>query len=228
MTLQETMRLLQFGDSMLPVGSFSFSNTLESAIQVGLVDDSESLRSFVRGSTHRAAISDGLGVLHAHRAASDGTISLITATDQAVFNRKLSEEMRTQTVRTGKKLVEVGIRVCGGRLLKETLEMIVEGETPGTFPVALGVCCFELGLSEQDAFAVHQYGVAMTILGASLRLMRIDHLETQTILYEANTSTESDYGYVARRELAEMSSFGPIFDILGAVHVQSHVRMFMS
>ena len=36
--------LLQFGDSMLPVGAFSFSNGLESAVQQGLVHDADTLR----------------------------------------------------------------------------------------------------------------------------------------------------------------------------------------
>ena len=42
------MRLLQFGDSMLPVGSFAFSNALESAVEQGVVHDVVTLRGFVR------------------------------------------------------------------------------------------------------------------------------------------------------------------------------------
>ena len=38
------MRLLQFGDSMLPVGSFAFSNALESAVEQGVVHDVVTLR----------------------------------------------------------------------------------------------------------------------------------------------------------------------------------------
>ena len=32
-------RMMQFGDSMLPVGAFAFSNGLESAVQKGVVYD---------------------------------------------------------------------------------------------------------------------------------------------------------------------------------------------
>jgi urease accessory protein len=39
------LHLLQFGDSALPVGGFSFSNGLESAIQQNIVHDADSLRS---------------------------------------------------------------------------------------------------------------------------------------------------------------------------------------
>ena len=42
--MTDLLRLLQFGDSMLPVGAFSFSNGLESAVQQGVVHDAATLR----------------------------------------------------------------------------------------------------------------------------------------------------------------------------------------
>jgi len=36
-SIARMMRVLQFGDSVLPVGSFSFSNALEPAVQEGVV-----------------------------------------------------------------------------------------------------------------------------------------------------------------------------------------------
>jgi len=41
-------RLLQFGDSMFPIGGFSFSCGLESAVQTGVVHDRATLHAFAR------------------------------------------------------------------------------------------------------------------------------------------------------------------------------------
>ena len=41
-------RMLQFGDSMFPIGAFAFSSGLESAIQEGVVTDAATLRAFAR------------------------------------------------------------------------------------------------------------------------------------------------------------------------------------
>jgi len=41
-------RLLQFGDSMFPIGGFAFSGGLESAIQQGVVRDVPTLQAFAR------------------------------------------------------------------------------------------------------------------------------------------------------------------------------------
>ena len=47
MSIDRIMRVLQFGDSLLPIGSFSFSNALESAVQQGVVRDTATLGEFV-------------------------------------------------------------------------------------------------------------------------------------------------------------------------------------
>ncbi len=54
---------------MLPVGAFSFSGGLESAVQQGVVRDVATSREFVRTATDQAASGDGIALLAAHRAA---------------------------------------------------------------------------------------------------------------------------------------------------------------
>jgi urease accessory protein len=228
MSIAHSSRMLQFGDSLLPVGSFSFSNGLESAVQTGHVHDVASLGEFVRTSTRRAATSDGIALLHAHRAALDADIRRIAEADEAVLRRKLSEELRTMTVRMGRKLAEVGATSARAPLLCRWLSQIQGGVTPGTYPVALAVLFAGLDCPEEDAFAVHQYGVAVTILSAALRLMSVDHRQTQTILYEVGDAVPHDYAEIRRASLCDMASFAPMADILAAVHVQSHIRLFMS
>jgi urease accessory protein len=228
MSIARMMRVLQFGDSLLPIGSFSFSNALESAVQEGTVRDTATLGEFVTAAARRAATSDGIALLEAHRAATERDIGRIVEADRAVFQRKLGEETRTMTVRMGRKLAEVATAAVQVPLLGLWLDRIRDGITPGTYPVGLGVLFAELGSPEEDAFAVHQYGVAMTMLSAALRLMRIDHRQVQALLYAAHQTVPGDYAGVREASLADMASFTPMADILAAVHVRSHVRMFMN
>jgi urease accessory protein len=228
MSIARMMRVLQFGDSLLPIGSFSFSNALESAVQEGTVRDTATLGEFVTAAARRAATSDGIALLEAHRAATERDIGRIVEADRAVFQRKLGEETRTMTVRMGRKLAEVATAAVQAPLLGLWLDRVRDGITPGTYPVGLGVLFAELGSPEEDAFAVHQYGVAMTMLSAALRLMRIDHRQVQALLYAAHQTVPADYAGVREASLADMASFTPMADILAAVHVRSHVRMFMN
>src|SRR5699024_7036953 len=97
-TLDHALALLQFGDSMFPVGAFSFSNGLESAIEEGVVHDRSSLAGFVGTAVRQAAGCDAIGVLEGHRGARTEDRERVRRADAAVFTRKLNEEMRTMTV----------------------------------------------------------------------------------------------------------------------------------
>ncbi|MGH7182761.1 MAG: urease accessory protein UreF, partial [Nitrospiraceae bacterium] len=108
------------------------------------------------------------------------------------------------------------------------LAHIEQKETPGTYPVGLGLLFAGLGLPEHEAFAVHQYGTANMMLSASLRLMKIHHFDTQTILLEVNTSAEAEYARVSEATLDDMATFAPLLDIMAAAHVKAHIRMFMN
>src|SRR6476619_4591943 len=56
-------RMLQFGDSMFPIGAFAFSSGLESAIQKGVVTNAATLRAFTRTALEQAARADCIALI---------------------------------------------------------------------------------------------------------------------------------------------------------------------
>ncbi|MFM7109082.1 MAG: urease accessory protein UreF [Planctomycetaceae bacterium] len=224
----ELMRVMQFGDSVLPVGAFTFSGGLESAVQQGVVRDVDTLREFVRTAVRQAATGDAIAVIHAHRAGAAGDLGRVVAIDRAVLLRKLNEEVRTMTTRMGRKLAELAEHVTPGPVVAGWLAAIKSGASPGTYPVGQALVFAGQGLTERDAFAAHQYGVASMLVGAAVRLMRIDHRDAQTVLFDANSSSAADFEESAAADLDDMATFAPVAEILAGVHVRSHVRMFMS
>lgn len=228
MRTTDLLRVLQFGDSAFPVGAFSFSNGLESAIQHGVVHDLATLRQFVRTAVDQAATVDGVALLAAYRAASGADLDAVIAADHALLQRKLNEEMRTMTTRMGRKLAEIAMHMLDARMVGQWLGGIREGRTPGTHPVGLAVVFAELGLDARQAFAAHQYGIASMMLGAALRLMRVSFMDTQVILLEVNGNAEEAYERIADTSLDQMAGFTPFADIVAASHLHAHIRMFMN
>ena len=227
-SITDRMRLLQFGDSVLPVGSFSFSNGLESAIQQNVVHDLATLREFVLTAVHQAATGDGIALLEAHRAARESDRPRLVRADWAVNNRKLNEEMRTMTSRMGRKLGEMADYILHAPLAADWVRRIQLRETPGTFPVALGLVFALLRQPEDHAFAAHQYGIATMMLSAALRLMKLNYLDGQALLFEINAGAEKEYDRASAASLDDMATFAPTADILASIHLQSHVRIFMN
>ena len=227
-TATNLARMLQFGDSMFPIGGFAFSGGLESAIQKRVVTDAPTLLAFARTAVEQANRGDGIALLCAHRATLAGNLDELVDIDRRVYARKLSGETRTMSVRMGRKFSEMGASVIGSLLLQEWRQRIVAGATPGCYPVALAINFAAQGLSAREAFVVHQYGVSATILGAALRLMRISHVDTQQMLYALNAGVEAAYEVAAAADLSDMAGFAPLAEILAAVHVKAHLRLFMN
>jgi urease accessory protein len=221
-------RVLQFGDSVFPIGGFAFSGGLESAIQKRIVTDPATLLAFTRTAVEQANRGDGIGLVCAHRAAIAGDVEALVRIDERVYARKLSGETRTMSVRMGKKFTEMGAQVTASPALLTWRERVEAGATPGCYPVALAVNFAAQGLSARDAFVVHQYGVTATILSAALRLMRVSHVDTQQMLYALNADVETAYRTAAAAALSDMAGFAPLTEILAAVHVKAHVRLFMN
>ena len=221
-------RMLQFGDSMFPIGGFSFSSGLESAVQKGVVTDAATLHAFARTAVEQAARGDGIAVIAAHRAATAGDVDALIRIDAQVYARKLSHEARAMSVRMGQKFTEMGVQVVGASLLSTWRDRIETFVTPGCYPVALAINFAVQGLSAREAFVVHQYGVTSTILGAALRLMKISHIETQKILYAINDLAAAAYENAAAARLSDMAGYAPLTEILAAVHTKAHVRLFMN
>lgn len=228
MNASDLIRIMQFGDSVLPVGAFTFSNGVESAIQTGVVHDVATLKGFVLTALKQAASCDGIGVVVAHRAVVTDDRAAIIRADWAVNNRKLNEESRLMATRMGKKLAEMAIHVVEHPLISWWLEQIKSGSAAGTYPVTQALVMAAQGIGQREVVVMHQYGVAMTILSAAMRLMRVTHFDTQRILFELNHDIETFCDIAEVGDIGQMSSYVPIVDVLAAVHVKAHVRLFMN
>lgn len=222
------MRLIQFTDSAFPVGTFSFSNGLETAIHEKIVYNAATLEEYAQSISLQAAFSDGIIAIHAYRAALEYNYDEITEADHRLIEFKMNNETRVMQKRMGKKMVEMSIKIFDNLLLKKWLEDINNGTSPGTFPVAQGLIFAIGGMSEKELFCSHQYGVINMILGAAVRTMRVSHYDTQQILFRLSEQTQAYYDDVKDLSYEDMNSFVPQIDIISSLHEKGTMRMFMN
>lgn len=228
MNISQLIHLMQFGDSALPVGAFTFSAGIEAAVQTGVVRDANSLKAFIQTALQQNAYCDGIALIGAHRAACNRQQNLLIQFDWAVHNRKLNAEARLMTTRIGKKLAEIATHIHPHPLMQWWLTQINQNNCPGTHPLSQALLMVQFHIGEQEALALQQYGLAMTMLSAALRLMRLSHYQTQRILYDLNPIMVNHYTLAAVGTIDAMHSYAPAMDILTAVHDRSFVRLFMN
>ena len=81
-------RILQFGDSVLPVGAFTFSCGVESAISCGIVYDYKTLKQYVCTALLQAAKCDAVAQIQSIRACRNNKLSELISIDNDVISRK--------------------------------------------------------------------------------------------------------------------------------------------
>ncbi len=227
--MKTVMRLLQMTDSTFPVGTFSFSNGLETAVHNRVVTDKETLKEFTCSQARQAAFTDGVAALSAYKAYKDGDLKEVLYVDRELIRSKMNDESRQMLQRMGKKLGELAVRLFkDDELIRQWLEKIKAEETPGTYPVAQGLVFAAAGVGERELFCSHQYGVINMVLGAALRIVKVSHYDTQEILLEIGEETESLYEETLKLTPENMHAFFPQLDILASLHEKGTMRMFMN
>lgn len=223
------MPLLQMTDSTFPVGTFSLSNGLETASHLGIVHDADTLEQFARSVALQAAFSDGVAALMAYRAVPASDYDKILEVDREIMLFKMNDEARLMLQRMGKKLAELGVKLfAGSDIFSRWLADISAGNTPGSYPVAQGIAFALAGLSEQELFASHQYGVINMVLSAALRCVRVSHYDTQTSLMRLSEDVPALYEQARTMTFDDMHSFVPEMDIFASLHEKGTMRMFMN
>lgn len=222
------MRLLQFTDSAFPVGTFSFSNGLETAAEEGLVRDAATLEAYTQDIARQAAFTDGVAALHAARGYRLSDFEAIREADRELMRCKMNAEARLMMRRMGRKLGELAARIFDDETVDRFLREIESGATPGSYPVAQGIVFAACGIADEELFCSHQYGVVNMVLSAALRCVRVSHFDTQRILFRAAEEAAQLYREAADLTPGEMHTFAPQADILASLHEKGTKRLFMN
>ena len=217
---------MQLCDSALPVGGFSFSCALESAVAQGVVRDEATLEEFVQTVVRQTLFQDGVAALYAFRNASQ--YDEVLRADKELYARKIPREWRTMSTRMGRKLAELGVEMLPCPELERWQKDIADGVTWGNYAVSQGLLFSLCGATEEELFSAVGYGAAAMVAGAALRLMRITHHHTQMILFATAFQVEELFPVVAGLTLEQMRGFAPQLEVLSSLHERGTQRMFMS
>ena len=217
--------LLQFGDSMLPVGAFSFSNGLEIGRPArGRARPGDAPRVRPHGHRARRPTSDGIAAARRpsarpRRATSTGS----GGPTAAVFNRKLNEEMRTMTVRMGRKLAEMaGDRSSPSRCSTAGSRRSSAGDTPGTYPVALGRWSSpRSGCPRRTPSRSTSTALAAMMLGAAAPADADRPPRRPGHPVRGQREGRRRLPRVRRADARRHGAFAPVIDVLAAMHVQA-------
>jgi urease accessory protein len=228
--LDSLLSLMQIGDSLFPSGAFAHSYGLEQLAREGVIKRPEDLQRYVKSLLRQTlAPCDAVAALRAFEAAHDNDVASIIDADRALCRTKAPFELRAASVATGRRLVEEVSPHVDASFLHEYAAALKADRSLGMQPVAFGVVCAALGVSDGESVVAALLLVAATaVLQASMRLMPISHRDVQATLHHLRPVIAELTSDVVACGTRPLRSFQPLQDIASMRHEAAMARLFAS
>ena len=173
----------------------------------------------------QVATSDGVAAASAWSA--DDDLALVAEIDRYLLATKLAREPREASIRTGRQMLATLADIAGGTLARY-LETVRAGRAPGLQPIVLGLAGRQLGLGRRETVLLLLHLHVAGCLGAALRLLDVDDVETQRIrLALAPTLAEAADAALAT-PWKEMYACAAQTELMTMIHERATMRLFAS
>jgi urease accessory protein len=226
------LRLLQLGDSALPIGGYSHSWGLEAAIDRGLATNPSSLEHWLR-SWLRGAVGPFEGVIVAAvcRATAKGNWPTVRQANALLWAGLVVPTLRQASRDMGEQLLALAAvwPWAAGHVaaLSQGRDGAAGSEGWHHAPV-FGTLAAAAGGTPVGAVAVYLHQAALGVIGAGVRAIPIGHTHGQQILarlHEDIAALADDY---ADQDLETAGSFCPAYEVLCHAQSRLYTRLFRS
>ncbi len=215
------LQLIWLASPALPVGGFSYSEGLESAVERGLVHDEASGAAWLADQLHLTLARSDLAVIgQAISAWRDGDDARVVALNDWVLRTRETAESRQQTEQMGRSMVEwlksvhpaVAARAC---------------ESP-TYPVAFALAASTTAAPVRDCLLAFAFGWAENMTQAAIKSVPLGQSAGQRILLRLAGEIPAAVDKALSLGDDERQAFSPMLAILSAQHETQYSRLFRS
>jgi urease accessory protein len=223
------LRLLQLGDSALPIGGYSHSWGLEAAIEQGLVRDAASLESWARAwLRHGVAPCEGVVVAACcHAVAEDDWPTVACASDLLEISiapptlRHAGHEM-------GEQLLALADGWDWAALAASALRrQRLAGGAWHHAPVFAALAA-TAGAAPEEALLVYLHQAALGCISAGVRAVPVGHTHGQQVVARLHNDLVELARQFAAAALDVAGSFSPAHERLCHAQADLYTRLFRS
>jgi urease accessory protein len=221
--------ILQLSDSFFPTGLYATSSGLEALSQTKKLR-SKDISQFITMQLQQVmGPSDCTAMGYAYESCKRNDIVELLHADESLYYMKLIEETRTASTRSGNQLLKcVSSFAKNKKMLKEYQIAISKGKATGVYAVSFGVVTSSLNIPKKKAGMMLLYGLAVSIVGAAMRLGILQHFEGQKIIHELGPVILHAVFENIDRPISSMWQFAPSLDILQMKHEAMSSKMFIT
>ncbi len=226
------LQLIWLASPALPVGGFSYSEGLESAIEYAGIGSEAAVADWLLDQLHIAQARGDMAVvaqaLHAWR--SDDH-ERARALNEWVLRTRETSELRLQAEQMGRSLADWLRNQHQGQNdgdCERLRAVQFLAALPPTYPVAFALAASATQAPARDVLLAYAFGWAENMVQAALKSMQLGQSAGQRILARLAQAIPVAADHAVQLADGERQAFSPMLAILSARHETQYSRLFRS
>jgi urease accessory protein len=220
------LQLMWLASPALPVGGFSYSEGLESAVESGRIGTEADAAAWLLDQLQLSlARSDLAAAAKAFGAWQRNDLAAIGELNAWVTTTRESRESRAQTEQMGRSLLE-WLKNRG--VADARLAALAALRPAPTWPVAFALAAAQTGAPLREAMLAFSFGWAENMVQAAIKCVPLGQSAGQRILAALAEAIPAAVDHAIRLADSERQAFTPMLAILSAQHETQYSRLFRS
>jgi urease accessory protein len=217
------VRLLQLASPALPVGAYSYSQGLESAVEAGIVGDAATAGRWIGdvlelslGGMEMPVLWRMLGAWRAR------DLAAVARWNEEFLAGRETAELRAETVQMGYSL---------RRLLRELAvddAAALESFDEISFPAAFAFAAAAWSIDPRDALAAYAWAWVENQVLAAVKSVPLGQTDGQRLLLALGDRIEGIAAHATTAADGDLANFAPTLALLSARHETQYTRIFRS
>lgn len=220
------LQLMWLASPALPVGGFSYSEGLESAVESGRVAGEAPARAWLLEQLELGlARSDLAAAAKALPAWQRGDLATVDELNRWIATTRESSELRAQSEQMGRSLVE-WLKNRGSADAR-VAQLAALAPAP-TWPIAFALAAAQTGAPPREALLAHAFGWAENMTQAAIKCVPLGQSAGQRILAALAEAIPAAVDHAISLADSERQAHTPMLAILSAQHETQYSRLFRS
>jgi urease accessory protein len=226
MTDHSFLHLLQLASSTLPVGAYSYSEGIETLVETGRIEGSQTLAHWLSQELRYGAVRLEAAVMsRGYRAAIAADLEGLNAWNRWLSAVRETEELRSQSWQMGRSLLRL-LQDLQPDLQERCYIATLQGEW--NFAIAFGIAaaCWQIDLHSAVLGYLHSWG--MNLISAGVKIIPLGQTAGQQVLVRLYPAIEETVEEVLNLTDDDLSSCGWGLALASMEHEIQYSRLFRS
>jgi urease accessory protein len=223
------MQLMWLASPALPIGGFSYSEGLESAVEQAYAATESGAKIWLLDQLHLSLARSDLAIVAQavpvwQNTDANAVAARISELNAWVLQTRESSELRAQTEQMGRSLLEW----LRNHTTASAAQIDLLARLQPSYPVAFALAASSTGAALRDCLLAYAFGWAENMVQAAIKSVPLGQSAGQRILSALAADIPAAVDHAVRLADEDRQAFSPMLAILSAQHETQYSRLFRS